>query len=158
MNRWVDVTFDCLPLRSVGRLDIPIDASPKFRARCERIKSAIENHGSHNSFYLHNARCIFHLTNDDEVGMLEFRFEGTVLTDAEDKVCDRCDLQVDLVCETCDWLAEPAVKWFADTVQHTVAVEFNRFIDAGDLDQAKQRVEQIQTASDEAGGYLGMYL
>ena len=158
MNRWVDVTFDCLPLRSVGRLDIPIDASPKFRARCERIKSAIENHGSHNSFYLHNARCIFHLTNDDEVGTLEFRFEGTVLTDAEDKVCDRCDLQVDLVCETCDWLTEPAVQWFADTVQHAVAVEFNRFIDAGDLDQAKQRVEQIQTASDEAGGYLGMYL
>ena len=158
MNRWVDVTFDCLPLRSVGRLDIPIDASPKFRARCERIKSAIENHGSHNSFYLHNARCVFHLTNDDGVGMLEFRFEGTVLTDAEDEVCDRCDLQVDLVCETCDWLTEPAVQWFADTVQHAVGVEFNRFIDAGDLDQAKQRVEQIQTASDEAGGYLGMYL
>ena len=29
MDRWVEISFDCLPLRSVGRLDIPMDASPK---------------------------------------------------------------------------------------------------------------------------------
>jgi hypothetical protein len=29
--RYVEIVFDCLPLRSVGRLDIPIDASPKYR-------------------------------------------------------------------------------------------------------------------------------
>ena len=81
MDRYVDVAFDCLPLRSVTRLDIPIDASPKYRARCERIKRAIETHGSHNTYYLYNAGCTFHLTNDPEAGRLEFQFEGTVLTD-----------------------------------------------------------------------------
>ena len=39
-----------------------------------------------------------------------------------------------------------------------VAVEFDRFIKAGDLAKAKQRIEQIQSASDDAGGFLGMYL
>ena len=37
----VEITFDCLPLRSVGRLDIPIDASPKYRERCLAIKRSI---------------------------------------------------------------------------------------------------------------------
>ena len=40
MNRWVEIAFDCLPLRSVGRLDIPIDASPKYRERCEQMRRA----------------------------------------------------------------------------------------------------------------------
>ena len=75
MSRWVEITFDCLPMRSVGRMDIPLDASPKFRERCERIKAALEHHGSFNTYYLYNAGCKFHLTNRDEVGMLEFRFE-----------------------------------------------------------------------------------
>ena len=44
-NRYVDIVFDCLPLRSIGRMDIPLDASPKYRARCERIKHALAVHG-----------------------------------------------------------------------------------------------------------------
>ncbi len=32
MNRWVEITFDCLPLRTITRFDIPLDASPKYRA------------------------------------------------------------------------------------------------------------------------------
>ena len=84
MAQWVDITFDCLPLRSVGRLDIPLDASPQYRALCERIKQAIEKHGSYNSYYLYNARCTYHLLNHAERGLLEFKFEGVVLTDAED--------------------------------------------------------------------------
>jgi hypothetical protein len=39
-----------------------------------------------------------------------------------------------------------------------VAVEFDRYIEAGDLDRARKRMEKIQAASDESGGYLGMYL
>jgi hypothetical protein len=158
MNRWVDITFDCLPLRTVGRLDIPLDASPKYRALCERVKAAIERHGSHNSYYLHNARCVYHLTNQDDVGMLEFRFEGTVLTDAEDVHTQRSDLEVELVRETCEWLTEPIVHWFSETVHRAVNAEFDRYIEAGDLQQAKERIERIQAASDEAGGFLGMYL
>src|SRR5262249_6595021 len=64
LQRYVEITFDCLPLRSISRMDIPIDASPRYRQRCENIKAAIEHHGSHNSYYLYNAQCVFHLTND----------------------------------------------------------------------------------------------
>jgi hypothetical protein len=158
MNRWVDITFDCLPLRSVGRLDVPIDASPKFRELCTRVKAAIEKHGSHNTYYLYNARCIYHLVNADDTGVAEFRYEGVVITDPEDRRTKRCDLQVELLRETCDWLTEPVVQWFRETVTQAVAVEFDRYIEAGDLEQAKNRIEQVQAASDEAGGYLGMYL
>ena len=68
MNQHVQISFECLPLRSVGRLDIPIDASPAFHARCERIKHALEKHGAHNSYFLYDARCTFHLTNDPARG------------------------------------------------------------------------------------------
>ena len=158
MNRWVEITFDCLPLRSISRFDIPMDASPKYQAFCGRVKSAIERHGSHNSYYLHNSRCIYHLLNDDQRGAIEFRFEGTVLTDQDDCHSSTCDLQVELVGETCDWLTEPVVQWFSDTVRRSVAVEFDRYIEAGDLQRAKDRIEQIQQASDDAGGFVGMYL
>ena len=71
MQRYVEISFDCLPLRTMSRLDIPIDASPRYRARCERIKAAIETHGSHNTYYLYNANCVFHLTNTANIGMLD---------------------------------------------------------------------------------------
>ena len=158
MNRWVEITFDCLPLRSISRLDIPLDASPKYRQRCQYLKQAMAKHGSHNSYYLYNARCIYHLVNDDNAGMLEFRFEGIALTDPQDKHCKQCDLQVEMVKETVDWLTEPVVHWFSETVPRSVAVEFDRFIEAGDLEQTRQRIAKIESASDEAGGFVGMYL
>jgi hypothetical protein len=158
MNRWVEITFDCLPLRSVSRVDVPLDASPGFRALCERVKAALDKHGAHNTYFLYNARCVYHLMNADDRGQLEFAFEGVVITDAEDSRTQGCDLAVRLQRETCDWLIEPVVRWFEETVSHAVATEFDRYIEAGDLEQAKARVEQIQSSSDEAGGFLGMYL
>ena len=158
MERWVEITFDCMPLRSVGRMDIPIDASPRYRQFCEAVKAAIEKHGSHNSFFLYNARCIYHLLNDRERGRIEFKFQGTVLTDAEDTKTKQCDLEVELAGETCDWLTSPIVEWFQATVLRSVAVEFDRYIQAGDLEQTKARIQKIQDASDEADGFVGMYL
>lgn len=158
MHRWVDITFDCLPLRSVGRMDIPLDASPAYRALCERIKAGLDKHGSHNSYYLYNARCTYHLTNREDLGTIQFRFEGMALTDADDRRTDRCDLQVELTCESCDWLSEPVVKWLAESVSRSVAVEFDRFIEAGDLEKAQDRLNKIRDASDESGGFVGMYL
>lgn len=158
MSPHVDIAFDCLPLRSVGRLDIPLDASPKYRARCERIKRAIETHGQHNSYYLYNARCGFRFTNDPSVGLVEFDFEGTALTDAADQKTILCDLEATLVRENCDWLTEPAVHWLQETVSRAVAVEFDRYIAAGDLEKTRRRVAEIQAQSDQSGGYLGMYL
>ncbi len=158
MTRYVDISFDCLPLRSVGRMDIPIDASPKYRERCERIKHAIEAHGSHNTYFLYNAACNYHLTNRDDIGSLQFRFEGVALTEESDQKTVRCSLDVELVCETCDWLTEPIVQWFKETVPRSVAVEFDRYIAAGDLAQTVDRIKRIQAESDQKGGYVGMYL
>jgi hypothetical protein len=158
MQRYVEITFDCLPLRSISRLDIPIDASPRYRQRCENIKAAIAHHGSHNSYYLYNAHCVFHLTNTPGEGMLEFSFEGTVLTDQMDETTVHADLQTKLEKETCDWLTEPVVAWFKDTVPRAVMAEFDRYIAAGDLEQAKKRSEAMQAKADQSGGYMGMYL
>jgi hypothetical protein len=156
LSQFVEISFDCLPLRSVGRLDIPLDASPAYRERCERIKSAIAKHGSHNTYYLYDASCIFHLTNQPDLGSLEFRFEGTVLTDPEDRRTVLADLSVTLVRETCDWLTEPVVTWFRETVSKAVAAEFDRYIEAGDLAQTVKRIAAVQAKADQAGGYLGM--
>jgi hypothetical protein len=158
MERWVEITFDCLPLRSVTRLDVPLDASPKFRARCESIKRAMERHGSHNSYYLYNAQCVFHVTNRADIGAIQFAFEGTVLTDAADQKTLSADLEVVLLRETCDWLTEPIIPWFRQTVNYAVLVEFDRYIAAGDLAKTRERLARLQATSDQAGGYVGMYL
>jgi hypothetical protein len=158
MSRFVEIAFDCLPLRSVTRLDIPIDASPRYRARCERIKAALERHGSHNSYFLYDANCVFHLTNQADLGTLEFSFEGTLLTDPLDRETVLADLDVALVRETCDWLAEPIVAWFRETVSRAVKVEFNRYIEAGDLALTLKRIAALQAKADQTGGYVGMYL
>jgi len=158
MDRWVEFEFDCLPLRSVTRFDAPIDASPKYEQFCRRVKSAVDKHGSHNTFYLHNARCAYHLLNHPDRGIIEFSFEGTVLTDQEDRKTKSCDLHVELAAETVDWLTETVVQWFRESVSRSVAVEFDRYIEAGDLDAAKKRIETIQQASDDADGFVGMYL
>lgn len=158
MSQHVDIEFDCMPLRSVGRLDIPIDASPKYRARCERIKHALEVHGSHNTYFLYNAKCVFQLTNQDGLGMIEFSFEGTALTDEQDQHTVGCELTVELVGETCDWLTAQATVWLSESVTHAVKAEFDRFIHAGDLAQTIKRIEKLQAESDAHGGFVGMYL
>jgi hypothetical protein len=158
MDHFVEITFDCLPLRSISRLDIPLDASPKYRAKLERIKHAIDTHGSLCTYYLHNAKCKFHLTNDPDFGMIEFRFDGTVFTDSTDSHTERADLHVELVHETVDWLTEPVVHWFHESVTHAVLVEFNRYITSGDLAQTVERLKKLESQLDQSGGYVGMYL
>lgn len=155
---WVEVEFDCMPLRSVTRVDVPIDASPKLAEKIRRVKAALEKHGALNSYYLHNASCVYHLTNDPAQGMMEYEFEGVVLTDEQDLQARSCDLLVSLKRETCSWLTQSIVQWLAETVQRNVLIEFNRYILAGDLTKTIERLEQVHKASDEAGGYVGMYL
>jgi len=158
MSQYVKIEFDCLPLRSVGRLDIPMDASPKYRERCERIKRSIEKHGSHNTYFLYNASCVFHLTNRENFGTLEFRFDGTVITDASDMRAQHADLDVELTRETCDWLTAPVVEWFQQAVQYAVCVDFDRYIEAGDLARTKERMAKLQAEIEKTGGHVGMYL
>lgn len=158
MDRWVEIKFDCLPLRSIERVDIPIDASPKFQQHCLRVKQALEQHGSHNTYYLHNADCIYHFLNHPEEGMIQFRFHGTVMTDANDVTTKGTDLEVALAKETCPWLTQPIVDWLRETVTRSVAVEFDRFIQAGDLKKTEERIARIQAEAEADGGFLGMYL
>jgi len=158
MNPHVEVSFDCVPLRTLGRLDVPLDAPPELRALVQRVKRAVEKHGQHNTYYLHNARYLLKLTNDPQIGMLEFRFEGTVLTDAEDRKTLQSDLDVQLARETCDWLTEPVVEWFRETVNRAVQVEFDRYIAAGDLQRTKERIARLEAESDARSGFLGMGL
>ncbi|MEX0792406.1 MAG: hypothetical protein WD045_04685 [Pirellulaceae bacterium] len=97
MDRYVEIEFDCLPLRSIERLDIPLDASPKFQEHCLRVKEALEKHGSLNTYFLHNARCTYRLLNHPTDGMIQFAFSGTVLTDSEDLTSQGSDLTVNTV-------------------------------------------------------------
>lgn len=158
LGKWVEVKFDCLPLRSIGKMAIPDDASPKLAQKLGRIQSAIETHGKLNSYYLHNATCVFHLTNDPTVGMFQFNFEGVLLTDSRDMKSHSCDLTVELARETCSWVNQLIVDWLAESVQRAVLVEFDRYIAAGDLSKTIERLEALQRASEESGGFVGMYL
>lgn len=157
-GRWVEIEFDCLPLRSVARLDVPLDASPAYEQFVLRVKNAMQKHGSHNSYYLHRGVCKFHLTNNSEIGELAFRFEGTVLTGEADRKTRSMDLSVELDRETCGWLNEPIVNFFSESVQHAVMVEFARYIEAGDLTKTEQRIEKLAEQNDLTEGYVGMYL
>lgn len=157
-GQWVDIEFDCLPLRSVTRLDVPVDASPAYEQFVLRVKHAIQRHGNHNAYYLHQGTCTYHLTNRSDLGTVVFRFEGTVLTGEKDRRTKAVDLTVRLEGETCSWLSEPIVGFLAESVQHAVMVEFDRYIEAGDLEKTEQRIRAIQTQSDATEGYVGMYL
>ncbi len=154
----VTITFDCTPLRGVPRLDVPLDASPVFRARLERMQRAVARHGTRNTYYLTNAACTFRFTNDPAAGWVQFVIEGTVLTDELDRKTVGSDLDIRLEKETCDWLTQPAVQWLALSAKHAVEVEFDRYIAAGDLSRALERLAREQAASDAAGGYVGMNL
>jgi hypothetical protein len=154
----VAIEFDCTPLRSVPRLDIPLDASPGYRARLERMQRAVTAHGTRNAYYLTDGSCTFRFTNEPEGGWVRFRFEGTVLTDEADLKTTGSDLDIALDVETCDWLTQPAVEWLTVSVKHAVEVEFDRYIAAGDLSKAKERLAREQAESDASGGYVGMNL
>ncbi|MGB7344025.1 MAG: hypothetical protein WBD20_07415 [Pirellulaceae bacterium] len=157
-GQWVEVEFDCLPLRSVTRIDVPVDASPVYEQFVLRVKAAMAKHGSHNTYYLHRGRCVYHLTNDPKRGEVAFKFEGAVMTDANDRLTKSVDLEITLDRETCTWLTEPIVHFLAESTQQAIMVEFDRYIDAGDLRRTEERLEQIRQQSDESDGFVGMYL
>lgn len=158
MSRWVEIDFNCLPLRSVTCFASPVDASHKEIELYQRLREAAKKHGLHNTYYLHGGKCVFHLTNHEQIGMLEFRFEGTVLTDTQDMKIVDYDLTVELASEVCDWLVTPVVDWFAESVRQAVKIDFDRFIAAGDLDKTIQRIERLMAENDAKGGFLGLGL
>jgi len=154
----VAIAFECTPLRSVPRLDVPLDASPGYRSRLERMQRAVATHGTRNAYYLTDGSCTFRFTNDSATGWVRFGFEGTVFTDDADLTTTGSDVTILLDVETCDWLTQPAVEWLEVSVKHAVEAEFDRYIAAGDLAKAHERLAREQARIDEAGGFLGMNL
>jgi hypothetical protein len=151
----VDIAFDCLPLRSVGRVDVPLDASPAFRARCEKLQQAIDAHGVENAYFLYNTCCVYRLANSDFENMLRFSFDGTVRTDRSDCKAMRADLAIELTAETCGTVPADVLAWFQGIVRRAVLIEFDRFIAAGRLAERVGhlgKIESIASLSDFAGG------
>jgi hypothetical protein len=154
----VQIEFDCIPLRSVPRWDVPIDASVEYRFRCEQLKRATAKHGFHNSYYLSNGRCEFNLTNDPDVGLIAFHFEGTLLTDADDQHVGSADLEVRLGQDTCDWLTAPVELWFHETVRRAVKIEFERFLQGNSTSQTHERIRLIEAEIVRCSAFVGMGL
>ena len=100
---------------------------------------------------------IYHLTNHAETGMLDFRFRGIVLTDPEDRRTRGSDLEVELVRETCAWLTEPVVQWFAETVAapwKSNSIDISRPVTWHARSSGSSR---SRPASDDQDGFLGMF-
>jgi len=155
MEPLVDIAFDCLPLRSVGRVDVPLDASPAFRARCQQLQRAIDTHGTANAYFLYNTRCVFRLANSDVDNMVRFSFNGTVLTDRSDCKADRADLAVELTAETCGGIPSEVLAWFGGVVERAVLIEFDHFIAAGSLAERVHQLGKVASVADLAD-FAGM--
>jgi hypothetical protein len=151
----VDIAFDCLPLRSVGRLDVPLDASDAFRRRVERIKAAMEEFGAERTYFLYNARCIFRFANSEIEGVCRFEFEGVVRTDAGDRKCQQTLLDVRLASETCGGVPQLVETWLADRVRQSAGIEFDRFIAAGQLAEGGEPFESLAHLAG-LGGFSGL--
>jgi hypothetical protein len=155
MQPVVDIAFDCLPLRSIARVDIPIDASPPLRARSERLRQALNSHSGENAYFLYNTRCTYRLANSDIENMLRFSFDGTVLTDRSDLKADRADVNIVLTAETCGGVPRAALDWLRGIIQRAVLIEFDRFIEDGQLAERIRQLGRIDSITDVAG-FAGM--
>jgi hypothetical protein len=155
MEPVVDIAFDCLPLRLVTRVDVPIDASPGFRARCEYLHQAIAAHDVRNAYFLYNTRCVFRLANSDVENMLRFTFEGTLLTDHSDVQARDADLRIELAADTCGGLPPLVLSWFHSVVRRAVLIEFDRFISAGQLAQQVTRIGKLDSI-EQLPSFLGV--
>jgi hypothetical protein len=155
MEPVVDIEFDCLPLRSVSRVDVPLDASPAFRARCERLQQAMEAHRGGNAYFLYNTSCTYRLANSDIDNMLRFTFDGTLQTDRSDCKAERADLDIKLAAETCGGVSPAAIEWLRKVVGRAVLVEFDRFISAGQLAHRVDQLGKVDSIKDVAS-FAGM--
>lgn len=155
MDPVVDIAFNCLPLRSIARVDIPIDASSDFRARSERLQQAIKSHASENAYFLYNTRCTYRLANSDIDNMLRFSFDGAVITDRSDGKADRADLDIVLTAETCGGVPPAVLDWLSDMINRAVIIEFDRFISEGQLAARVTELGSVDSIVDVAG-FAGM--
>jgi hypothetical protein len=131
MPDYVDIAFDCVPLRTVAQLRPPLDASPEVRQRCERIAAAIAQFGISRTYWIENAHCTFRLANSEVSGMVRFEVSGLIRTDPSDAKTEHLELDVKLAGETCGGVPDAARSWLTTQVERAIAVEFDRFLAAG---------------------------
>ncbi len=148
----VEIQFDCLPLKRVGRVDVPLDASESHRRRIEHLKRMVEEHDANRAYFLYDARCVFRMANSDVEGLLRFEFEGAVLTDAGDHKTAAVDIESSLTSNTCGEIPPAVLSWLAERVEAAVAIEFDRYIAAGQL-----QAREAQFDSGEAGPGLAAF-
>ena len=148
MDSAVEISFSCLPLRSIGRLDVPMDASGMYRVRYERLRAAIDEFGMERCYYLYDAHCSFHFANSEVEGLVRFQFEGIVRTDAGDALTDEVRLEITLANETCGGVPAEVEPWLRARVEQAVAIEFNRYIAAGQLGDRSKELGQLELLSD----------
>lgn len=155
MEPIVDIAFDCLPLRLVPRIDIPLDASRELRERRELMRQAINAHGPDNTYFLYNTRCVFRLANSDVENMLRFTFDGTIITDRSDCKAEQAELNIMLVAETCGGIPSAALDWLRKIVRRAVLIEFDRFLADSQLANQLRGFEESFGITD-AAGFAGM--
>ena len=125
-----------------------MDASGVYRIRYERLRAAIDEFGTERCYYLYDAHCSFHFANSEVEGMVRFNFEGIVRTDAGDALSDEVDLETELSSETCGGVPPEVQVWLADRVEQAVAIEFNRYVAAGQLGSRSAEIGQLERLSD----------
>jgi len=153
----VEISFDCLPLRSVARLDVPLDASPALRQRYQRLQQAIDHHGTRNAYFLYNTRCVFRLANSQVENMLRFSFDGVVLTDRSDRRANRAELTIELQAATCPPPPPEVLAWWRLVVERAVLIEFDHFIAAGSRDRRVSELSQVESLAD-LHDFAGLHL
>lgn len=146
----VEIVFECLPLGMITRLDIPLDASDAYRARCERIKAAIVSHGAKHTYYLYGGHCLFRFANSEVDGSCRFDFDGVVRTDTGDRKTEACELTCSLTSETCGGVPSEVSAWLQERVRQAVAIEFDRFIAAGHIAQRRHEMGEGASLADLA--------
>ena len=132
---------------------MPLDASGVYRIRYERLREALESHGAERTYYLYDAHCVFRLANSEIEGMVRFDFEGLLHTDAGDARTESAELDVRLASETCGGVPAEVEAWLKARVEKAVAIEFDRFIAAGQLANRTDELGQLERLSD-LGGFL----
>ena len=160
MAQNVNIVFECLPLGRVSHAGMPLDASDEQRALWRRFRAAMNKHGRENTYFLYNADCTFRLSNrnsETNSEFVRFLFEATVRTDA----MDERPIEIDLACQLADSdfeqpLAPEVLEFFQEAVRRAVLVEFQHFINAGNLKRTLAQREQLLREWDRNRGFVGM--
>lgn len=145
-----------MPLRTICRWDIPLDASPRFRARCERIKRARDKYGAHRTYFLDHGNCRLRLSNHPNEGAIDFIFFGPVVTDDADRRTIAADLSIDVRSESLVWINDGVLTWLKDTVSRAVMLEFDRYIACGNAHHLQRRCLLPDLEWEYYGGFVGM--